>query len=130
MNSLPGWEVILFPASSYFPGNDAPIRPIPAGDCSLAPNRGICLDCSGQPQLHRNVCGWHVPALHCVLATNCTLRVACKAESSAVWDFCVLLMKIPSLDTNCVLFMPTLFVYSDEICFIYVRTFVQFLWAK
>lgn len=27
MSSLPGWEVILFPVSLYFPGNDAPSVP-------------------------------------------------------------------------------------------------------
>lgn len=73
----------------------------------------MCLDFSSGSWLPRNVCGWHLPRLHRVVATNCRLRVACKAESF----FCALFLKIPSLGTDCILFVPAPFVYSDEICF-------------
>ena len=125
VSSLPGWEVILFPAPPYFPGNDAPSVPFPL---EPAPTGLRCLRCAGRSRLHRNARGWHLPALRCVAAANCRLGVACKAEYAAGWEFCV--VKIPRLDTDCSLFLPAFFVYSDEICFIHVGRFVQFLWAK
>lgn len=62
---------------------------------------------------------WHLPVLHRVVATNYMLRVACTAKSSALWEVRALFMKIPRLDANCILLMPSLFAYSDEICVIY-----------